>query len=183
MIDYGHGGITLGPISGHDRDKLFSWRNDARVWKWCRQYRTISYEEHDRYWGQMVDRHDCVFFGIYHHKALVGCAGLTSIDHVNSRAEFSLYIAPHCQGRGYSKPALMTLFDWGFSYLNLNQIWGETYEGNIALQVFKGLGMHVDGTRRSFYYRDGKYIDCHLISMLRSEWSPSTLKLRFADES
>jgi RimJ/RimL family protein N-acetyltransferase len=100
----------------------------------------------------------------------VGCAGLTDIDHVNSRAEFSCYIGPEYQKNGYGSKALKTLFTYGFKYLNLYSVWGETYNGNPALKMFLGIGMKNDGIRRSHYYRDGSYIDATLVSVLKKEW-------------
>lgn len=179
MIDYGHG-ITLAWTSAGDRDKFFHWRNDYDIWKWCRQRGPLSYSQHCAYWLSVDNCDDKRFFSVVASESslgamptkveTVGCAGLTSIDHVNATAEFSLYIGPEHQGRGYAKRALKTLFDYGFGYLNLNSIWGETYDGNPALGLFLDIGMKQDGTRRGFYYRDGAYIDAHLVSALRSEW-------------
>ena len=100
----------------------------------------------------------------------VGMCGLTDIDLINRRAEFSLYIVPECWKKGYGKAALQTLFSHGFRNLNLNVIWGETFDENPAIELFKNLGMYYEGTRNEFYYRDGSYIDAHLISMSRSQF-------------
>ena len=100
----------------------------------------------------------------------VGVCGLTDIDYPNSRAEFSCWISPDFQRFGYATSALKTLFVHGFFDLNLNQIWGETFDKNPALSLFtEKLKMAYDGTRRRFYFRDGEYIDSHLVSLLRSE--------------
>jgi len=104
------------------------------------------------------------------HVEAVGVCGLTNIDQVNQSAEFSLYIDPAMHRKGYGKAALTTLLKVGFEHLNLNHIWGETFDGNPAMGMFASLGMKKEGTRRQFYYRDGKHIDCHLVSILRDEW-------------
>jgi len=166
MIDSGYG-VELRGIVPSDTDKFFEWRNDKKVWKWCRQNSPLSEASHKMYWSKIgADR----FFGIYKDGEAVGCTGLTSIDYVNSRAEFSLYIGPEHQGQRLGEKALKTLVTWAFEYLNMNSIWGESFDGNPALKVFDKIGMKRDGVRRDFYFREGKYIDAHLISIKRDEW-------------
>jgi len=183
MIDYGHG-IYLSHTTYNDRNQFFQWRNEYDIWKWCRQNGPISKNLHESYWYSVDNCEDKKFFSIINKETsniepsekcltLVGCAGLTSIDNVNSRAEFSLYIGPEHHKKGYGKKALKTLIDHAFKYLNLKCVWGETFEGNPALKMFLDIGMSKEGIRRQFYYRDGKYIDCTLVSILRDEWKQS----------
>jgi RimJ/RimL family protein N-acetyltransferase len=100
----------------------------------------------------------------------LGVCGLTSIDLYNRHAEFSLYIAPQLQGDGLGTRALKTLLAYGFKTLGLNSIWGETFQGNHALKMFEQMGFKIEGSRRDFYFRDGKYIDAVLVSMQASEF-------------
>jgi len=99
-----------------------------------------------------------------------GVCGLTSIDYINSRAEFSLYIGPQYQQNGCGGRALHLLLSKAFCDLNLNCVWGESFEGNPAERVFSRLGFHLDGTRREFYFREGKYINANLWSITRDEF-------------
>jgi RimJ/RimL family protein N-acetyltransferase len=101
----------------------------------------------------------------------VGVCGLTDIDYLVGKAEFSLYVAPSMQGKGLGKKGLKALFNLGFQVFNLNLIWGETFDKNPAYKMFLDLGMVYDGTRRQFYYKDGKYIDAHLISITKEEFN------------
>lgn len=102
--------------------------------------------------------------------AMVGVCGLTSLDMMNRRAEFSLYIGPEFQGKGFGKKALSCLLTQGFKNLGLQVIWGEVFKGNPALRMFDDIGFKREGIRRDFYFRDGTYIDAHLVSMKASEW-------------
>lgn len=187
MITYRYGNIGLTYTCPSDRDQFFHWRNNYDIWKWCRQNGPITYSQHSSYWHLVDGCNDKKFFAIVAADGTlgatpttfktVGCAGLTSIDNVNSSAEFSLYIGPEYHRKGYGKTALKTLIEYGFNYLNLNSIWGETFDGNPALKMFLDIGMKQDGTRRGAYYRNGRYINCHLISALRQEWKFSKSSL------
>lgn len=109
-------------------------------------------------------------FGIFAGGVYVGVCGFTGIDRVNQRAEFSLYVAPEFQGRGYGKDALYTLLRHGFEDMNFVRIWGETFDENPAFSMFKKLGMIWEGTQRKSYFRNGKFINSHMVGMLREEF-------------
>ena len=159
------------------------WRNDKSVYRWCRQFDVIDEASHDKWLEKISNDPTIKMYGILGGNYVVstqwweieeephqvGVCGLTSIDRVNQSAEFSLYIAPEHQRKGYGRHALVELLKRGFYAHNLNRIWGETFEGNPALKMFKSLGMKVEGTLRQSYYRDGHFIDSQIVSMLRSE--------------
>lgn len=165
--------ITLGPLNKRVWDVIWRWRNDPAVWRWCRQNTLISDMQQQR-WIEAQDLDPRIkMFAVYGAGDLVGVCGLTDIDQVNQRAEFSLYIAPEHQRKGYARKALTILLSHGFFDLNLNCIWGETFDTNPAAKLFEGLGMVKEGTRRDFYFRNGRFIDAHLYSLRRAEWSLS----------
>lgn len=172
MIDYEYG-VRLAPISSEEElESLYHLRNNPEVWKWCRQRGPIHWDQHLVYWSSILEgeKTDIRLYLVENKGALIGCTGFTSIDHINARAEFSLYIDPSIRGVGLGEAALKTLFNFGFKMLNFNLIWGETFDGNPAYSLFEKLGMVKEGSRREFYFRDGKYIDAHLYSVLRREW-------------
>lgn len=178
-INYGFG-VALHKIGQYDNDTLRDFRNNPEIWKWCRQNDLISDQDQATWCKSQASDKSIKMYGIWHPTAidmafgqagsLFGACGLTSIDMVNRRAEFSCYIGNEYQKKGFAKAALKTLFSYGFKELNLHQIWGETFHGNHALDLFKKLGMKEDGLRRDFYFKGGKYLDCHLVSMLDHEF-------------
>jgi RimJ/RimL family protein N-acetyltransferase len=174
--------MKLRRLEPRDLEDTFAWRNDPEVWIWCRQYAPLHREKHVEWYDWQAKDPAVSMFAItvaYDEPRLVGVCGLTSIDHVNARAEFSCYIAPEHRGNRYAERALQGLFSHGFDYLNLNSIWGETFEGNPASGLFLKLGMTHDGIRRNGYYRGGMYIDAHLYSLLKSEYLELPWKSHF----
>lgn len=150
------------------------WRNQEEIRRWCRQYTLINEKQHGVWFEKMQTDPSIKMFGIVsqlERELVLGVCGFTSIDKHNQTAEFSLYIRPEHQKQGYGVDALKTLFRHGFMDHNFNRIWGETFDGNHALQMFLKLGMKHEGTSREAYFRNGKYIDCHRIGLLRSEWN------------
>lgn len=166
--------MDLRALDSTDCQKIRQWRNDWRIWAWTRQNDLISDVEQTRWFERQSLDPTIKMYGVTMKvngsAELIGVAGLTSLDWANRRAEFSLYIAPDQQKNGYGRQALSMLLTHGFENLGLNQIWGETFEGNPALKMFIGLGFNVDGKRRDFYWKDGKFVGAHMVSMLASEW-------------
>jgi RimJ/RimL family protein N-acetyltransferase len=171
MIDFGHG-IKLNSLTKAFTALTFKWRNHYFIWKWCRQNDLLNYENHCEWFDKIRNDPKIKMYSILApgNDEYVGVCGLTDIDRVNQRAEFSLYIGPEYQRKGYAKAALKTLLSHGFLNQNLNVIWGETFEDNLALNMFMDIGMYREGSRRQFYYRSGKFIDAYLVSMTRSEF-------------
>lgn len=176
MIDFGRG-VFLARIQQGDLMTMFRWRNSRQIWQWCRQNDILSWHEHEAWFEKQKTDSTLKMYTIYDNcdqdeaeQKMVGVCGLTSIDQLNRRAEFSLYIGPGLQEMGFGKKALWTLCQHGFKNLGLNCIWGETFNGNPAARMFEGLGFKHEGTRREFYFRDGEFIDAHIFSVLASEW-------------
>lgn len=175
MIDYGLE-VVLAPLEQVPMYKLFEWRNDYRVWRFCRQYDLLSWGQHEA-WAEGIKLDPKVkMYAIQQKSGLeknVGVCGLTNLDLVNRNAEFSLYIAPDFRREGHGKEALKLLISHGFNAYGLQVIWGESFEHNPATHLFVDIGFTRDGVRRNFYYREGKFIDAHLFSIVRNEWNDS----------
>lgn len=168
MIDFGEG-IVLRALNEMDSFVL-GWRNDPKIWAWTRQNDLISSEDHAKWFKQQSCDPSIKMYVLYEGGGAVGVCGLTSINLQNRNAEFSLYLAPSAQGRNLAKPSLITLFSHGFMNMGLRSIWGETFEDNPAQKIFDSIGMKCDGVRRQFYWKDGKFKDAILFSMLDSEF-------------
>lgn len=168
-------GLSLDPFDSTDAATVRAWRNDWRVIRWCRQNDVISDVDQAAWYERQAKDPAIKMYSVRLKSGagageLVGVAGLTSIDWVNRRAEFSLYVAPDRWRHGIARGALSILLSHAFLNLGFEQVWGEAFAGNPALTLFAELGFHADGIRRGWYFKDGAYHDAHLISITRSEW-------------
>jgi RimJ/RimL family protein N-acetyltransferase len=154
--------------------QLLEWRNDYAIWQWTRQNDFLNEVEHADWFERQAKDASLRMYKLVLKAGgktiTVGVCGLTSVCYRNSRAEFSLYVSPAFHKKGIGRHALTLLFTHGFTNLGLNVIWGETFEGNPAAKLFENLGMVKEGTRRQFYWKNGKYIDAHLYSITKGEW-------------
>jgi RimJ/RimL family protein N-acetyltransferase len=178
MIDYRYG-VSLDRIDPDDDlmvTQLYEWRNDPRIFKWCRQRTVLHWHDHLKWIGNQSTDPRMSMFVVKVKQSVVGVCGFTDIDYINRRAEFSLYIAPCYQRKGFARAALMTLFRHGFEDFSFKTIWGETFQGNPAFNLFVDIGMTPEGTRRNFYYKEGAWIDVNLLSIIKSEFSSTMVK-------
>lgn len=172
--------VRLDIIRVNEVERLLEWRNDERVYRWCRQSDLLSEWEHFSWWERIKGDPTIRMYAVRSIASgeIVGVAGLTSINRSPHRnAEFSLYIAPPCQNLGYGRDALSVLLSHGFQALGLHVIFGEVIDGNPALDRFLSLGFHVDGRRPEFYWKDGRWLDATIISITEYEWAERQLRL------
>lgn len=164
--------MILTRIEYRDTENLLRMRNLPEIYRMCRQFDLLHESNHANWINAQAKNPSISMYAIREHQEgdAIGVCGLTDIDLINRRAEFSLYIDPMMQGRGIGLIALGKLLEKGFNSYNLNTIWGETFDGNPAISTFEKLGFVKEGTRRQFYFREGRYIDAHLYSISREEW-------------
>ena len=62
---------------------------------------------------------------------------------------------------------LITLIKYGFNELNLNRIWCEVYSNNNSIHLYKKLGFKSEGILREHVYKNGNYLNSHMLGMLK----------------
>ena len=93
-----------------------------------------------RYWAlkekrkELEEKGDETWYGMVIKSGkddiFVGVGGLTNISWENRNAEISLIISDTCQNMGLGSKAVDLLIHQGFSFMNLENIYGECYECN-----------------------------------------------------
>jgi len=157
-------------LSPHISSKQLEWRNDPKIYAWTRQNGLLSPSDHEKWLARIQSDPTIKMFGIESDYGLeVGTCGLTSINPTHGTAEFSLFIAPEHHKKGYGKPALQKLLSYGFKHMRLNCIFGETFEGNHAKNMFLSIGMIEEGKLQSRYFKHGQYINTFMVSITHDQ--------------
>ena len=105
--------------------------------------------------------------------AHIGNVGLHQIEQTNRCAEFGIFIGDKAfWDHGYGSDATLLTLKHGFETLNLNRIYLYVFETNPrAIHVYEKIGFVHEGILRQSIYRNGRYIDTIVMSMLRTEWN------------
>jgi RimJ/RimL family protein N-acetyltransferase len=103
----------------------------------------------------------------------IGNVNLTSINWINRSAEYSIMIGEKDHwGKGLGKEATLLILKYAFEELNLNRIYLTVRNDNErARNLYKKIGFTQEGILRESIYKNNKYIDMFMMSILRDEFN------------
>ncbi len=169
--------VSLRAVEPGDLEKLRDWRNIEGFRKNFREHRELSILNQQIWFEKVsVSQNDYMFSIINSEtKELIGACGLLYINWIIRSADYSFYIGKDGQyidNEGYADEATQLLLKYGFDQLGLNKIWMELYEfDQVKIDFFTGKHkFKKDGILRQNCFKDGKYHDSFLISLLQSEF-------------
>lgn len=163
--------MTLGPLLREHMPQCFKWRNNPEMFRWFRQPTFVNEIMQDNWFDKQATDPRIQMFAYYEKNIFVGVSGFTSIDMLNRSAELSFYIGPEYHGYGFSNRGFTELITHGFKNFGFHSLWAECFDENVVNHVLMKLGMKLDGTRRQAYFKDGRFIDAHILTILENEWN------------
>ncbi len=182
MIDLGP--VVLRPFEPHDVEHLYLFRNDWQVTQYLGGFSSGYTRENLRQWIKLHrNRDDEVLWAIAERKGdrCIGHVGLYKIDPRLRKGEFAIVIGElKKQGKGIGRRATEAMVDWGFRQMNLHKISLSVLATNRrAIRLYESMGFRHEGVLRDEQYRDARYVDVVLMSLLEGEWkSPKGAKRR-----
>ena len=164
----------LRELEKQDMKKINSWRNNPEVISYLgAPFRYINQEVDDRWFDSyMSNRNNCVRLSILDDDVLVGIVSLTGIDSLNRSAEFHIMIGEtESQNKGAGTFAVKEMLNHAFNNLNLHRVMLTVLEDNTRAQhVYEKIGFMKEGLMREAYFKNGKYENAYIYSILRSEY-------------
>lgn len=101
----------------------------------------------------------------------IGMVRVNHIDRINGSMSVGGDIIEDFRGKGYGKKMFQLIFKLGFDYWNMNRLWLHVLKNNVnAFELYKKMGFVEEGVQRKAVYRDGKYIDYLMMSILHDEY-------------
>lgn len=103
---------------------------------------------------------------------IIGLVSLTSIDYMNQSAEFHIMIGNNeNHGRGIGTFAVNAMLNHAFNNMNLRRIELTVLKDNERAQhVYEKCGFIREGIKRQAKYKNGKFIDMYVYSILKEEF-------------
>lgn len=103
---------------------------------------------------------------------LIGSWGFINLDWRNRSTEFGIMIGEKSYwNQGYGTEAVRLLVQHGFHTLNLNRIYLRVLENNPrAIRAYEKAGFIHEGRQRQAVFKNGRYLDLLVMSMLVSEF-------------
>ena len=171
--------IYLSPRSIEDVEKYTEWMNDFEVTDYNgRSHQIMTIEAERKYLEEHIN--DEAVFAIVDSEGdnLIGTVGLHEVDHFKRKATLGIFIGDkEYRNKGYGTEAIKLILDYGFNYLNLNNIKLDVLEFNIrAITCYKKCGFKEYGRRRQSNFINGKYYDTVEMDILAEEFTESCIK-------
>ena len=103
---------------------------------------------------------------------ILGLASLVSINYMNQSAEFHIMIGDiQNQGRGLGTFAVNSMLNHAFNNMNLQRVELTVLDNNTrAKHLYEKCGFTYEGRKRKAKYKDGKFVDMLMYSILREEF-------------
>ena len=118
--------IFLSPKNADDEtvEKFTKWLNDFNTTDYIGRSSTVYTLQGEREYLQNNSNQEASFFIIESvNNNLIGTISLENIDHINRKATLGIFIGDTGErNKGYGAEAINLILDYGFNYLNLNNI-------------------------------------------------------------
>ena len=163
--------MNLRALEEQDLKELKKWRNLDHIRKTVREFRLLNMVNQKNWFVSIHQTNppQFIMFGIENKKGrLIGVVGLTYIDWKNRHSEISIFFSKKgWQKQQSAKNAINTIVNYGFGELNLHRLYVEIFEiSEENINLFKNLGFKKEGLLREKLWRNGKWCDSFIYSIL-----------------
>jgi RimJ/RimL family protein N-acetyltransferase len=171
------GRVKLRALTGDDITKTLEWNNQEDIKDLYSGHPFPINIEMEKQWYDKIlySNIPTTVFGIEltKEKKLIGLSMLKNIDIIFRKAEFAIFIGDaEERGKGYAKSATLQTLHIGFDKYHLHRIFLHVQENNqSAIKLYEKLGFIREGILRESIYKNGKYINEIVMSILEDECS------------
>ncbi|MBQ3559429.1 MAG: GNAT family N-acetyltransferase [Agathobacter sp.] len=166
--------VTIRGIEKEDLPLLKDLMNSVEVENMTvRDHFPISMYQEEQWYMSNITKSTCNKYIIETEKdGAVGMISIEDIDWRNRSFQVPLKILPSkCSQVGIGVDAHMAMLRYAFDQMQMHRAFGVTLEYNQAsLNMQRLCGYTVEGRKRSAVYKNGKYHDLILTSLLRDEY-------------
>jgi RimJ/RimL family protein N-acetyltransferase len=177
-------GIGLRPIEAGDLEKIREMRNDPSTWMNLTSTDHISAENQETWFYKLGGDKSRNYMAIvdirttdlapaktWEEGQFLGVVRMDEIDTRNRSARVGLDIIPYLRGMGYGKKSYEALLKWGFNIMGFHRLWLCVLDFNdTARHIYFNAGFKVEGKYRQAIWRNGKWCDYILMSILEDEY-------------
>lgn len=164
-----------------DLPRFVAWLNDPEVRRHLLINLPLSMTQEERWYDSMSQRQPAEQVLVIEVREgedwpPIGTISFHQIDWVNRSTEVGILIGEKAYwNQGYGRDAMRLMLRHGFSTLNLNRIYLHVFEDNLrGIRAYERAGFIQEGRLRQDVFREGRYWDVLIMSVLREEWRDGT---------
>jgi diamine N-acetyltransferase len=162
--------VTLVPLERRHLDRTREWANDPELMRLLDRTRTVSPEEHERWFAALGAANDRLFMAIEHTETgrHIGNVWLWDIDERHRKAEIRIVIGDGSfAGQGVGSEAIDLLSRYAFEKLRLRRVYANVLDFNArARRGFEKAGFTVEGVLKEDRLSAGRPVDVYVLGRL-----------------
>jgi diamine N-acetyltransferase len=168
--------VRLRPIERDDLPRFVEWFADPEVRRHLLVYLPFSLAQEERWFEDLqgrLERQEMLVLAIETTEGVhIGNLGLHAIDWKNRNAELGILIGEKAYwNQGYGTDAIRTLLGLAFREMNLHRVFLRVDADNArGIRCYEKVGFQQDGTLRDAVFKEGRYLDQYVMSILRAEF-------------
>ncbi len=174
--------VYLSPLNMEDAEKYVEWFCDFSLTDGLGSTGKVENIESEKQWIENALKSNDYNFAIINleNDEIIGNCGLMNIKTRDRIGTIGIFIGDEKnRNKGYGAETVGLLLDYGFNYLNLNNIMLQVKSFNErAIACYKKLGFKEFGRRRQSYFLNGKYYDDVNMDILAEEFQDKYIKNR-----
>ena len=169
--------VRLRAAERDDVKKFHEWINDPDVTFGLSLYLPMSMRDEETWFENVAKRAPderplAIDVRAGDSWRLIGNSGLFDLDHLAHSAEVGIMIGDKLVwNQGLGTEVMGLLLRHGFETLNLNRVFLRVYADNPrAIRAYEKAGFVREGILREAVFKRGKFMDVHIMGILRREW-------------
>ncbi|MFA8435376.1 MAG: GNAT family N-acetyltransferase [Marinifilaceae bacterium] len=167
--------IRLTELTREHLPNFYEWLNDEEVIKYSlTAFQKINAKSDiDKWFDSVLESRDMNKAIVDEESGLcIGYAGISGISTVNRSGEYFIFIGDKkFWGKGFGTEVTRKVIDFGFDKLKLNRIMLTVSDENVGgVKAYTKAGFTGEGILRQACFRDGKFHNKIIMSILRKEW-------------
>ncbi len=167
--------IYLRALELDDYKVSIEWRKDDRIWEMLGGPKYFVSEAYEKKWVEntIFNSKDVkLAICLKENNKYIGNVYMTNIDEINRSCHSHILIGDkEYWGKGYAREALMKAIEYMFKERNIHRIQANVLESNMqSLKMHKKCGYVIDGLLRESVFKDGRYQNQYVLSLLKEEF-------------
>jgi UDP-4-amino-4,6-dideoxy-N-acetyl-beta-L-altrosamine N-acetyltransferase len=169
---FSHDNISIREIEVHDLEAIRRLRNEPSTWMMLTAPGAIEPHAQESWFHALRATSDRQYFVIFDdHHPFIGIVRTDEIDRLNRSIRVGADVVPELRGRGFGSRVYSLLKKYCFDHLNVHRLWLAVLENNErAIRLYERHGFRLEGRYREAVFRDGRYLDYLLMSILDHEY-------------
>lgn len=161
------------PLSSNHLEIVREIRMSEDTWHWLTDSSPISDLQQKQWFESLSKDKSKMFFVAISSRSgeIIGILRSDEIDRANRSIRIGVDIESSARGNGYGTEIFQAFINYLFHAQNFNRIWLLVVESNlVAKKLYKKLGFKEEGVQRDAIYREGKYHNYVMMSILSKEF-------------